>query len=94
MDTPPVFQVITHIYRPQTKLRKGNVFTNVCQEFCPWAVCPRGVQAQTRRMSAGGGCPGPGRVPTRPGKPGKMRVHWKTWKYHGILKNLINIMEK
>ena len=23
-------------YRPQTKLRKGNVFTNVCQEFCWW----------------------------------------------------------
>ena len=26
-------------YRPQTKLRKGNVFTSVCQEFCPqWGV--------------------------------------------------------
>ena len=24
-----------HYYRPQTKLRKGNVFTSVCQEFCP-----------------------------------------------------------
>ena len=23
-------------YRPQTKLRKGNVLTSVCQEFCPW----------------------------------------------------------
>ena len=23
-----------HFYRPQTKLRKGNVFTSVCQEFC------------------------------------------------------------
>ena len=22
-------------YRPQKKLRKGNVFTNTCQEFCP-----------------------------------------------------------
>ena len=22
-------------YRPLTKLRKGNVFTSVCQEFCP-----------------------------------------------------------
>ena len=22
-------------YRPQTTLRKGNVFTSVCQEFCP-----------------------------------------------------------
>ena len=24
-----------NIYRPQTKLWKGNVFTSVCQEFCP-----------------------------------------------------------
>ena len=24
-----------YIYRPQTKLRKGNVFTSVCQDFCP-----------------------------------------------------------
>ena len=24
----------TTSYRPQTKLRKGNVFTSVCQEFC------------------------------------------------------------
>ena len=22
-------------YRPQTKMRKGNVFTRICQEFCP-----------------------------------------------------------
>ena len=26
------------IYRPQTKLPKGNVFTSVCQEFCPLGV--------------------------------------------------------
>ena len=29
--------------RPQTKMRKGNVFTSVCQEFCPRrgdGVCP------------------------------------------------------
>ena len=25
-------------YRPQTKLRKGNVFTSVCQEFCPQVI--------------------------------------------------------
>ena len=29
------------IYRPQTKLRKGNVFTPVCQSFCSQGgVCP------------------------------------------------------
>ena len=27
---------ITCFYRTQTKLQKGNVFTSVCQEFCPW----------------------------------------------------------
>ena len=26
-------------YRPQTKLRKGNVFTPVCQSFCSQGVC-------------------------------------------------------
>ena len=26
-------------YRPQTKLRKGNVFTPVCQSFCSRGVC-------------------------------------------------------
>ena len=25
-------------YRPPTKLRKGNVLTSVCQEFCPWGI--------------------------------------------------------
>ena len=32
-------------YRPQTKLRKGNVFTSVCQEFCP----RRGVSTPPRQ---------------------------------------------
>ena len=27
--------VATYYYHPQTKLRKDNVFTSVCQEFCP-----------------------------------------------------------
>ena len=36
-------------YRPQTKLRKGNVFTSVCKEFCPKkGVCiPAGTGADT-----------------------------------------------
>ena len=36
-------------YRPQTKLQKGNVFTNMCQEFCPWGevYTPLGRQADT-----------------------------------------------
>ena len=45
-----------NFYRPQTKLQKGNVFTSVCQEFCPqlggevynpWADSP---QADTPRV--------------------------------------------
>ena len=26
-------------YRPQTKLPKGNVFTSMCQKFCPGGEC-------------------------------------------------------
>ena len=29
------FSLMVHDYRGETKLRKGNVFTSVCQEFCP-----------------------------------------------------------
>ena len=28
------FPIVGHFYRPQMKLRKGNVFTPVCQSFC------------------------------------------------------------
>ena len=31
-------QLKINIYRPQTKLRKCNVFTPVCQSFCSWGV--------------------------------------------------------
>ena len=31
----PAFGSKTYYYHPQTKLQKGNVFTSVCQEFCP-----------------------------------------------------------
>ena len=27
--------IIINYYRPQTKLRKGNVYRSMCQEFCP-----------------------------------------------------------
>ena len=33
--------LLVGFYRPQTKLRKGNVFTPVCQSFClQGGVCP------------------------------------------------------
>ena len=52
------------VYRPQTKLRKGNVFTPVCQSFCSrgggvclpsacWDTHPRAGQT-----SPGGQCSG------------------------------------
>ena len=31
--------VCIYFYRPQTKLRKGNVFTPVCQSFCSQGGC-------------------------------------------------------
>ena len=42
-----VCYVFCYFYRPQTKLRKGNVFTSMCREFCPWGgggVHPLGRQ--------------------------------------------------
>ena len=55
------FKLIYSYYRPQTKLRKGNVFTPVCQSFCsqggvclsacwdthPLGRYPQGPQADT-----------------------------------------------
>ena len=36
----------THFYRPQTKLREGNVFTAVCWSFCSrWGPASWGVSA-------------------------------------------------
>ena len=43
-------------YRPQTKLRKGNVFTSVCQEFCPQVG--GGVHPPGRHPYADGYCSG------------------------------------
>ena len=64
-------------YRPQTKLRQGNIFTPVCQSFCSqvWGVCstpvgrPWGVGqnpwTQTPQADPLGrpGCRPPGRPP-------------------------------
>ena len=49
--TEQILALIEHLrvkscYRPQTKLRKGNIFTSVCQEFCP-----RGGAQVLRRSS-------------------------------------------
>ena len=45
-------------YCPQTKLRKGNVFTSVCQEFCPQGGSrprPRGCLPRGGAVQAQGG---------------------------------------
>ena len=39
MMTAGVYAVRFAYYHPQTKLRKGNVFTSVCQEFCSRGAC-------------------------------------------------------
>ena len=58
---PCSFVTGIHYHRPQTKLRKGNVFTSVCQEFClsggcipvcmGGGVCLGGVCAQPPEMA-------------------------------------------
>ena len=64
-----------------------------------WGVCV--VALGGMHGCSGGdmhGCSGGGhawfRVPTRPGKPGKMRVHLENLEISWNLKKLINIMEK
>ena len=47
-------------------------------------ICQDSLHSSQRYVSA------INRVPTR---PGKSEYTWKTWKNHGILKHLINIME-
>ena len=48
-------------YRPQTKLRKGNVFTSVCQQFCPreGSVHPLGRHPSLGRHPLGTSLPPP-----------------------------------
>ena len=41
MDVQMINLYTGYLYRPQTKLRKGNVFTSVCQEFCPQGGLPQ-----------------------------------------------------
>ena len=66
------FENFTNHYRPQTKLRKGNVFTSVCQDLCSrggilaytgQGVSDQGVSAQGECLPSagiypGGFCPG------------------------------------
>ena len=70
-------------YRPQTKSRKGNVFTSVCQEFCPqeggvypsmhWASSPQ-AETPTPRQTLPGLTPPPlGRHP--PGQTSHLGRH-------------------
>ena len=39
MMTAGVYAVRFAYYHQETKLRKGNVFTSVCQEFCSRGAC-------------------------------------------------------
>ena len=52
----------------------------------PGGYAPGGCVADTPPVNAG--------FPLDLENLGKWEYTWKTWKYHGILKNLINIMEK
>ena len=87
---------LVHCYRPQ---RQGNVFTPVCHsvhreggsasvhaEIPPPGQTPSSADTPQQTATTVDGT----RVPTQPGKPGKMRVHLEiSWnfekfnKYHG-----------
>ena len=45
--------LLCNFYRPQTKLRKGNVVTSVCQEFCPGGGC---LEGDVHGRGDGGAC--------------------------------------
>ena len=58
-----------------TKLGQGNIFTSVCQEFCPHGgegVC---LSAWWDTHPPGADTPGPGRHPPGPGRPPGSRHH-------------------
>ena len=55
-------------YRPQTKLREGNVFRSVCQEFCP--------QGDVSQDVLGGGCLPGGCLPRHPPDPEANTPRW------------------
>ena len=65
-------------YCPQTKLRKGNVFTSVCQEFCPRGR--GGVHTPLGRHPAGQ-TPLTGRHP--PEHPCNSMPFSAAWAYYG-----------
>ena len=78
---PAVFKRVVH-YRPRTKLRKGNVFTSVCQEICAReGVCqtppgqirqtptPRADTLSTGRHPPPGQTPSPWADPSRADSP-------------------------
>ena len=47
-----IYSEDNQFYRPQTKLRKGNVFTSVFQEFCPWGCVHWGRHPPCRHPPA------------------------------------------
>ena len=51
MKLHTIFQNFVDNYRPQTTLRKGNVFTSVCQEFWPQWVYTPGADKQTAPLA-------------------------------------------
>ena len=51
-----------YYYRPQMKLREGNVFTPVCQSFCSQGGLPKCMLEYTPRETPWGRHP-PGQTP-------------------------------
>ena len=57
-------------YRPQIKLRKGNVLTSVCQEFCPQGADVHLLGRHPQTDTAPPQAP-PGQTPPRQTPPGQ-----------------------
>ena len=66
-----------NFYRPQTKLRKGNVFTSVCQKFCT----QRGVFAGHPPPTADGYC------------SGRYASYWNAFLLRAVLSQQIIVMQ-
>ena len=57
----PIDQFVSFL-PPAMKLREGNVFTSVCQEFCPWGGHAWLGEVHDRRACMAGGVHGRGHV--------------------------------
>ena len=87
---------LVFLIRPQTKLRKGNIFTNLCQEFCPqWgSVHPQGRHPPGRCPLPRQTPPGRRHTPSQDGHcNGRYASYWNAF-FCIILQNSVSCSPK